>query len=64
MYDETNNILEDVLKAFETEDTRLARSIFKRDEVVDEINVKSNAVVAEFMRNHPEKIEEGLDRSP
>ena len=47
MYDETNNILEDVLKAFETEDTRLARSI-------------SNAVVAEFMRNHPEKIEEGL----
>ncbi len=60
MYDETNNILEDVLKAFETEDTRLARSIFKRDEVVDDINVKSNAVVAEFMRNHPEKIEEGL----
>lgn len=60
MYDETNNILEDVLKAFETEDTRLARSIFKRDEVVDEINVNSNAIVAEYMRLHPEKIEEGL----
>jgi phosphate transport system protein len=60
MYDETNNILEDVLKAFETEDTRLARSIFKRDEVVDEINVKANAIVADFMRSHPEKIEEGL----
>jgi phosphate transport system protein len=60
MYDETNNILEDVLKAFETEDTRLARSIFKRDEVVDEINVKANAVVADFIRTHPEKIEEAL----
>ncbi len=60
MYDETNNILEDVLKAFETEDTRLARSIFKRDEIVDEINIKANAVVADFMRSHPEKIEEGL----
>jgi len=60
MYDETNNILEDVLKAFETEDTRLARSIFKRDELVDEINVSANAVVADFMRAHPEKIEEGL----
>lgn len=60
MYDETNNILEDVLKAFETEDTRLARSIFKRDEVVDEINIRSNAVVAEFMRTYPDKIEEGL----
>ena len=60
MYDETNAILEDVLKAFETEDTRLARSIFKRDEVVDEINIKSNGVVAEFIRSHPDKIEEAL----
>lgn len=60
MYDETNSILEDVLKAFETEDTRLARSIFKRDEIVDEINVKSNAVIADFMRTNPDKIEEGL----
>jgi len=60
MYDETNSILEDVLKAFETEDTRMARSIFKRDELVDEINVKANAVVADFMRSHPDKIEEGL----
>ena len=60
MYDETNAILEDVLKAFEAEDTRLARSIFKRDEIVDEINVKANKVVADFIRSHPEKIEEAL----
>jgi phosphate transport system protein len=60
MYDETNSILEDGLKAFENEDTSLARSIFKRDELVDEINVKSNAIVADFIRAHPEKIEEGL----
>ncbi len=60
MYDETNNILEDVLKAFETDDTRLARSIFKRDEIVDEINVKANDVVADFIRSNPDKIEEAL----
>lgn len=60
MYDETNAILEEGLKAFETEDTRLARSIFKRDELVDEINIKANAVVAEFIRSHPDKIEEAL----
>lgn len=60
MYDETNEILEDVLKSFETEDTRLARSIFKRDEVVDEINNKANAVVTEYLQNHPDKISEGL----
>lgn len=60
MYDETNAILEDVLRAFEAEDTRLARSVFKRDEIVDEINVKANKVVADFIRSHPEKIEEAL----
>ena len=60
MYDETNMILEDVLKAFESEDTRLARSIFKRDEIVDEINVKANDVIADFIRSHPDKIEEAL----
>jgi len=60
MYDETNAILEDVLKAFENEDTSLARSIFKRDEVVDEINIKANEVVADFIRSHPDKIEEAL----
>ena len=60
MYEETNNILEDTLRAFEMEDTSMARSIFKRDEVVDEINIKANAVIADYIRAHPEKIEEGL----
>lgn len=60
MYDETNEILEEGLKSFETEDTRLARSIFKRDEVVDEINIKANEAVASYIRNHPEKVEEAL----
>ena len=60
MYDQTNEILEDVLKAFETEDTRLARSIFKRDEVIDEINVSANAIIADYIRAHPDKIEECL----
>src|ERR1051325_2358598 len=34
MYEEAADMLADILKAFETEDTRLARSIFKRDEVL------------------------------
>ena len=60
MYEETNGILEDVLKSFETEDTRLARSVFKRDEIVDEINVAATGVVADYIRSHPDRIEEGL----
>jgi phosphate transport system protein len=60
MYDETNAILEDVLKAFENDDTKLARSIFKRDELVDEINNKANIAVADYIRSHPDRIEDGL----
>jgi phosphate transport system protein len=60
MYEESIGILEDVLKAFETEDTRLARSIFKRDENVDLINVSATAIVAAYIRTHPDRTEEGL----
>ena len=60
MYSEINNILEDVLKAFETDDAKMARGVFKRDEIVDEINLNANNVVADFIRLHPDKIEESL----
>ena len=60
MYDETVNILEDVLKAFETEDTKLARTIFKRDELIDELNNQAHKMVADYIRTHPQNIDEGL----
>src|SRR5688500_8894570 len=60
MYEESIGILEDVALAFETEDTRLARSTFKRDETVDEINNLATGVVSDYLRKHPERIEEGL----
>lgn len=60
MYDETNAILEDSLKSFETDDTRLARSIFKRDEIVDEINHKAHRAVAAYINKYPDKVEEAL----
>ncbi len=60
MYDETNAILEDSLKSFETEDTRLARTIFKRDEMVDQINHNAHAAGAQYIRNYPDKLDEAL----
>lgn len=41
MFDDSINILADSRVAFQTEDTTLARSIFKKDEVLDEINQKA-----------------------
>lgn len=60
MYEEANDMLVDVLKAYENEDTRLARSVFKRDDMLDEINRNANKVIAEYIRNNPDKIEQGL----
>lgn len=60
MYEESEGILEDVLNAFEKDDTRLARSTFKRDELVDEINIQATPIVAIYLREHPENMEQGL----
>ena len=60
MFDTANGIVADVMRAYETEDTALARNAFTRDEILDEINIASTAAVAEFIKNHPEKINQSL----
>jgi phosphate transport system protein len=60
MYDEAVNILIDTRAAFEKEDTVLARSIFKRDDVLDAINMNAPEVIGELikadMNNMPEAL--------
>jgi phosphate transport system protein len=61
MFEGANNIVEDVLNAFETEDTKLARSIFHKDERLDEINAEANHNIAEYILKYPEKTEQALN---
>jgi phosphate transport system protein len=60
MYDEAVNILIDTRTAFEKEDTVLARSIFKRDDVLDAINMNAPEVIGDLikadMNNMPEAL--------
>jgi len=60
MYDEAVNILTDTRTAFEKEDTVLARSIFKRDDVLDIINDAAPATVAEVIKGDIESLPEAL----
>jgi len=60
MFDEAINILSDTRNAFESEDTNLARSIFKRDEVLDNINMMAIDKVAECIKGNPEIIKDAL----
>jgi phosphate transport system protein len=60
MFDTSISILDDVKIAFETEDTKLARSVFKKDEILDEINLASTQAVADFIRTNPDRINQSL----
>ncbi len=60
MYREAIAMLEDTLTAFENEDTILARSVFEKDEFLDEINTRSNELIEEYLRNNPEEIDQAL----
>jgi len=50
MFDEAINIFIDTRTAFEKEDTVLARSIFKRDDVLDAINENATETVGNLIR--------------
>ena len=60
MFNEATSMLDDLLIAFEKEDTALARSVFKQDEVLDNINLRANTVIADFIRKNPDKLEQAL----
>ncbi len=60
MYEEAVNILIDTRTAFEKEDTVLARSIFKRDDVLDAINDNAATTVAEVIKANIESMPEAL----
>ena len=60
MFDTAISIVSDVMTSFDTEDTSLARNVFMKDEMLDEINAAANNSVADFIKAHPEKINQSL----
>lgn len=60
MYDEGTFMLREVLDAFENEDSRAAKGVFARDEILDEINANANKVIADYIREHPDQVEPAL----
>ncbi len=60
MYNEAMIMLEDTENAFEREDTSLARGVFKKDEVLDDINRKANQSIIAYLENYPKDIDASL----
>src|SRR6202000_1104030 len=60
MYEESVNMLSDTQDAFEKEDTILARSVFKKDDFLDDINKSSHKVLEQHLETHPEDASQAL----
>jgi len=54
-------ILNDAMESFETENNKLARTVFTKDEKLDEINRKANSALSELFINKPEEIHQCLN---
>ncbi|MBG6234156.1 phosphate transport system protein [Pedobacter sp. CAN_A7] len=61
MYEAAIHIVQDVLNAFDQENTKLARSIFIKDEMLDDINAAVNGVITTYIRENPDKTEQALN---
>ncbi len=60
MFETASSMLSDVERAFENEDTKLARTLFKKDELLDTINNNANCGIAEYIKTNPDQIRESL----
>lgn len=60
MYEAAHSMMQDVLEAFEKEDTALARKVFQKDELLDDINLKANTIIANYVKTNNTNIEPAL----
>lgn len=55
-----NEMVADSLEAFDKEDTRLARTMFKRDKMLDKIDEAALDLVMECIRDYPDQVRNTL----
>jgi phosphate transport system protein len=60
MYERGCEMLKDVYNAFDKEDSSLAKSIFDKDQLLDDINHDSTKIIAQYIRENPDHIEQAL----
>lgn len=58
MYDTAINMIEGVKEAFEEEDTKLARKVFPKDKILNEINEEAAKKVGELIKKDPSRVDQ------
>ncbi len=60
MFEQGNEMIAEVMHAFEKEDTALARKVFKKDDLLDQINAKAASVIEDYIKKNPSKTASAL----
>ncbi len=60
MFNQGNEMIAQVMDAFENEDTVLARKVFKKDDLLDHINAEAASVIANYIEKNPSNIASAL----
>ncbi|HEY0900315.1 MAG TPA: phosphate signaling complex protein PhoU [Sphingobacteriaceae bacterium] len=60
MADRVNNMLQSITTSYAEGNTKLARTVFKEDKLLDEINKGSTEIIANYIKNNPENINQAL----
>lgn len=55
MYETALSMFDDTIDAFVNEDTKLARKVFQKDDLLDEINLTSNKLTLQKLREDPDR---------
>jgi len=55
MFDTALRMLNNTLAAFEKEDSQMAREVFRKDEVLDQIKMRSNRVASDLIKRKPDE---------
>lgn len=60
MFDTALIMMEDVTKAYCEDDTRVARSVFAKDLILNEINKNSSGIIEDYIKSNLDKIHQAL----
>ncbi|WP_045462169.1 phosphate signaling complex protein PhoU [Sporocytophaga myxococcoides] len=62
MTDTALEMLSILSESFETDNTKLARTLFSKDELMDEINLNANQIMTDYLKNQsdPEKVMQAI----
>jgi phosphate transport system protein len=63
MFEMAIAMMNDVKESFVNDSTKTARSVFQKDDLLDEINGSANAVLEKFIRTDQTKIDQCLERT-